>query len=85
MMPKLVVLIAGLLSIGAVEVAIHWYASARTDRPAVVLRDLYLYTDRDNGKPYVAGMIDIVMPAILYGLLVGIVTARWSPRALLSG
>jgi hypothetical protein len=71
---------AAILLVVAVELSIHWYADTHTNRAAKIIQNIYLYRDPDNKKPYGAGLIDLVIPSLILGVILGISMARSSPR-----
>jgi len=73
------------LALVAIEVALHWYAGTSGSTAARQLKDAYLHKDPDNGKAYIAGMIDLVVPAIIVGAALGAWGATWPPRRLMFG
>jgi hypothetical protein len=73
------------LSVAAVEVAVHWYACTAGTPLAHRLASAYFYRDADNHKAYVAGVVNLVVPAIGLGVALGAFGAAWPPRRLAVG
>lgn len=70
------------LALSGAEVTLHWYVGAYDFEPAHRLQEKYLYQDPDNGKRYIAGLVDFVIPTVILGLAAGIIGSRWTPGGL---
>ena len=70
------------VTLAAGEVTLHWYM-AQESVPARRARETYLHRDPQNGKQYVAGLVDGVLPALILGTAVGSIGSRWTPREFL--
>lgn len=73
------------LAVAALEVALHWYAGAGHGPAAMRVHAAYFYRDPVNHKPYVAGIADLVIPAILCGAALGTFGAMLPPRVVVIG
>ena len=69
--------------VGAIGVALHWYAGTRITPIAHFLKDWYLYRNPQNNKLTHITAADVTFPAIILGLAVGSITARRSKMELL--
>ena len=70
------------LVVGIGEVALHWYLGGNNSDLALRLRKMYLHRDADNGKRYVEGLVDFVVPTIVLGIAAGIIGSRFSSASL---
>jgi hypothetical protein len=70
------------LVVGIGEVALHWYLGGHNSDRALRLRKMYLHRDADNGKRYVEGLVDFVVPTIVLGIAAGIIGSRLPPGGL---
>jgi hypothetical protein len=70
------------LVVAIVEIALHSYAGMGRTAAARQLYNFYLSRDRDNNKAYVAGVVDLIIPAITLGIAAGVLCATWEPRRL---
>ena len=75
-------IILTVLLVMAAEVTFHWYAGTAGTPLANRLAHAYLYRDPNNHKAYVAGLVDLVAPAIVLGVALGFFGAAWPPRYL---
>ncbi len=71
------------LAVMTIEVTLHWYAGTSVTPVARHLKDAYLHRDPDNGKAYIAGVVDLIVPAIIVGAALGASSATWPPRLLM--
>jgi hypothetical protein len=70
------------LVVGGIEAYWHWYAGTQDTPKAHSLREWYIYRDPISDKPYHAGFVDLIFPAIALGFAAGALTARQSLRVL---
>ncbi len=68
-----------------VEVWLHWCAGSPNGPFSQWIRDLYLYSDPQNRKQYVAGLVNLVIPAVILGGSIGTLSKGWTPRDLALG
>lgn len=64
------------------EAIAHWYAGRAATPSADSMAAAYLYRDPDNHKAFVAGLVDLVAPAVILGVAIGWFGVGWSPRRL---
>ena len=68
-------------TVAGAEVTLHWYMG-QNSAPACSLRERYLSRDPHNGKRYVAGVVDFVIPSIILGVAAGIIGRGWTSGGL---
>ena len=72
------VILCAYLIVAVFEVGGHWCVAKGKSRLAISLRDTYSHTASGNGKSYVAGWVDVIVPSTLLGIIVGTSAARCS-------
>lgn len=70
------------LVVGGAEVYLHWYAGTQNTSAAHSMKAWYSAQDPDNGKEYHSSFVDLILPAILLGLICGVLTAKQSQGVL---
>ena len=71
--------------LAGVEVLLHWCAGSPNGPFSQWIRDSYLYSDPQNHKQYVAGLVDFVFPAVVLGVSIGTFSKTWNIRDLTLG
>ena len=69
------------IAIAAVELVLHWFIGTRG--AANHVRIAYLHKDAGNGKPYISGLLDYLLPSIILGIVLGIQGGNWHLLQLL--
>lgn len=76
-----VMLTFGCLAAGSL--ALHAYMGRSESPSAIRLRSAYLHTDPVNGHDHVAACVDSVIPAVVMGVVIGVLGRRWSASVLI--
>ena len=67
------------LLFATLEVWLHRCIGSGTGDFAQWARSLYLYRDPQNHKQYIAGLVDLMVPAIILGISFGTISKDWTP------
>jgi TRAP-type C4-dicarboxylate transport system permease large subunit len=70
------------LAVGGTEAYLHWYAGTQNTSTAHSMKEWYSAQDPQNGKEYHSSFVDLIFPAILLGLVGGMLTANQSKGVL---
>ena len=70
------------LAVAGTEAYLHWYAGTQDTSAAYSMKAWYSAQDPQNGKEYHSSYVDLILPAILLGLVSGVLTAK-QPKGVL--
>ena len=66
------------LTVAAAGLGAHWYAGTQDGTAAKTLKDWYLYRSPGNGKLNHITEGDVLLPSLILGLAMGVITSRRS-------
>jgi hypothetical protein len=71
------------LAVAGAGVTLHWYIGTQHSVQARRLREWFLYRDPQTGQQRRPGLVDVLLPAVIFGLAAGTIGSRWRPREVI--